>query len=340
LWRQLWWWRRWHRSHSVCWDGTGSLHAGNHLPLCGLRWRFRRGSPETRLHMLDHDMLPSLLVVAPAISDVVVLWTRVRLLSGRHDLENILVACTAAVLLHQRRCGLPGGGYASTASNHNTGATTDPTSNPPSYAATHATINSSQATTTAAHTASPLGVQLHGGRNLLSVGASQAAVVLHSPPPLWTGDGATATCRSLQLRRWVRKLDRRLVSWQEGVVLPRSRQRLPWSRQRLCPGGDDEPSLRLQCGLRQLGRWLECPEERLVLQKRREGLPDSTWRLCINPESKLVLPSVLRCWLSSHLLVPSHSTRVALECVALFLVQTCSPLCGFTHFSPKAIVSC
>merc|ERR1712083_1011605 len=72
-----------------------------------------------------------------------------------------------------------------------------------------------------------------------------------------------ATGRSVQLRRWFRKLASGLVSAQEGVVLQSPRQGLSESRRRLC---DLFQAIRLQCWFRKLdGRWvclevtLKCP---------------------------------------------------------------------------------
>merc|ERR1712228_891253 len=72
-----------------------------------------------------------------------------------------------------------------------------------------------------------------------------------------------ATGRSIQLRRWFRKLASRLVSGKEGVVLQSSRQGLPESRRWLC---DVFQAIRLQCWFRKLDGGLVCGQEGLVLQ--------------------------------------------------------------------------
>merc|ERR1712117_12299 len=76
---------------------------------------------------------------------------------------------------------------------------------------------------------------------------------------------STAHCtgRSLQLRRWLRKLAGRLVSGQEGVVLQSPWQGLSESRWWLC---DVLQAIRLQCWFRKLDGGLVRGEEGLVLQ--------------------------------------------------------------------------
>merc|ERR1712242_265676 len=76
---------------------------------------------------------------------------------------------------------------------------------------------------------------------------------------------STAHCtgRSLQLRRWLRKLAGRLVSGQEGVVLQSPWQGLSESRRWLC---DVLQAIRLQCWFRKLDGGLVRGEEGLVLQ--------------------------------------------------------------------------
>merc|ERR1711878_251912 len=77
---------------------------------------------------------------------------------------------------------------------------------------------------------------------------------------------SSAACRagrSLQLRRWFRKLASRLVSAQEGVVLQSPWQGLSESRRWLC---DFLQAIRLQCWFRKLGGGLVRGEEGLVLQ--------------------------------------------------------------------------
>ena len=73
-----------------------------------------------------------------------------------------------------------------------------------------------------------------------------------------------ATSRSIQLRRWLRKLASRLVSGKEGVVLQSPWQGLPEPRRWL---RDVIQAVRLQCWFRQLdGRLVSC-QEGLVLQQ-------------------------------------------------------------------------
>merc|ERR1712083_544148 len=54
------------------------------------------------------------------------------------------------------------------------------------------------------------------------------------PPPLRAAAAYRATGRSVQLRRWFRKLASRLVSGKEGVVLQSPRQGLSEPRRWLC----------------------------------------------------------------------------------------------------------
>merc|ERR1712087_896321 len=72
-----------------------------------------------------------------------------------------------------------------------------------------------------------------------------------------------ATGRSVQLRRWFRKLASRLVSGKEGVVLQGPRQGLSESRRWL---RDVFQAIRLQCWFRKLDGRLVCGQEGLVLQ--------------------------------------------------------------------------
>merc|ERR1711963_302612 len=100
--------------------------------------------------------------------------------------------------------------------------------------------------------------------------------VLPSPPPLLPPNRTAATAhhhassavcrtgRSLQLRRWFRKLASRLVSAEEGVVLQSPRQGLSESRRWLC---DFLQAIRLQCWFRKLDGGLVCGKEGLVLQQ-------------------------------------------------------------------------
>jgi len=74
---------------------------------------------------------------------------------------------------------------------------------------------------------------------------------------------AGATGRSVQLRRWFRKLAGRLVSAKEGVVLQSPRQGLPEPRRWL---RDIIQAVRLQCWFRKLDGGLVCGQEGLVLQ--------------------------------------------------------------------------
>merc|ERR1712051_532368 len=99
-------------------------------------------------------------------------------------------------------------------------------------------------------------------------------------------DGPTCSRRSLQLRRWVRQLASRLVSGQEGMVLPRAWQGLPWSGMRA--SWDHLAPVRLQCGLRQLDGWMECPKEDVVLPEWRKGLPTSSGRVRLSRMDSLV----------------------------------------------------
>merc|ERR1711992_406262 len=71
-----------------------------------------------------------------------------------------------------------------------------------------------------------------------------------------------ASGRSLQLRRWFRKLASRLVSGQKGVVLQSPRQGLSESRRWL---RDLVQTIRLQRWFRKLAGGLVCGEEGLVL---------------------------------------------------------------------------
>merc|ERR1712027_280627 len=75
---------------------------------------------------------------------------------------------------------------------------------------------------------------------------------------------ASGAGRSVQLRRWFRKLAGRLVSAKEGVVLQSPRQGLPEPRRRL---RDVIQAVRLQCWFRQLDGGLVCGQEGLVLQQ-------------------------------------------------------------------------
>merc|ERR1712039_975576 len=59
-------------------------------------------------------------------------------------------------------------------------------------------------------------------------------LVLPNPPPLRAATATSRTGRSVQLRRWFRKLASRLVSGQEGLVLQQRRQGLPTSSWRVC----------------------------------------------------------------------------------------------------------
>jgi len=87
--------------------------------------------------------------------------------------------------------------------------------------------------------------------------------VLPNPPPLRAAAAYRATGRSVQLRRWFRKLASRLVSGKEGVVLQSSWQGLSESRRWLC---DVLEALRLQCWFRKLDGGLVRCKEGLVLQ--------------------------------------------------------------------------
>lgn len=99
--------------------------------------------------------------------------------------------------------------------------------------------------------------------------ANKAAAPPNVPPNVSAYHLATyataASCRSVQLRRWLRKLDGRLVCRQEGVVLSRARQGLPADRRWMW---HDVTSLRLQCWICELDGGVEREQEGLVLQER------------------------------------------------------------------------
>merc|ERR1712018_834270 len=89
---------------------------------------------------------------------------------------------------------------------------------------------------------------------------------------------ASETSRSLQLRRWLRKLAGRLVRAQKGVVLPRPWQGLPesgwWLRD--CVG-----AIRLQRWVRQLDGWMVSGQESMVLLEQGQGLPSCCRWVCV-----------------------------------------------------------
>jgi len=84
--------------------------------------------------------------------------------------------------------------------------------------------------------------------------------------------------RSLQLRRWFRKLGGGLVSAEKGMVLQSPRQGMSEPRRRLC---DIFQAIRLQCWFRKLDGGLVRGKEGLVLQQRRQGLPTCSWWVCL-----------------------------------------------------------
>jgi len=190
---------RWHRCHLVCGSWPGIVHPGDHLQVCGLRRRFRCSAPKARFHLPDHHLLPPLAALAPAIAALVVLGPRLRLHNRRDELEIVLVSGSAAVLLPDHRSGLPRNcdhaSHTSSFVKHTTSHTTTNTStntstNPSSHTTSHCKANP-------AHSPSSIGVQLRRGWHIFRVAASEAAVVLHSPPHLWAGDSAATSSRSL-----------------------------------------------------------------------------------------------------------------------------------------------
>merc|ERR1712157_140658 len=86
---------------------------------------------------------------------------------------------------------------------------------------------------------------------------------LNRPTHHHASSAACRVRRSLQLRRWFRKLASRLVSGKEGVVLQSARQGLSESRRWLC---DFLQAVRLQCWFRKLDGGLVRGKEGLVLQ--------------------------------------------------------------------------
>jgi len=93
-------------------------------------------------------------------------------------------------------------------------------------------------------------------------------------------DCASEACRPVQLRGWLRELASRLECSKEGVVLPRSRERLPQPGRRRVR--DFFGTLRLQCRIRQLDARLVGREEGLVLLQQGQGLSSSCWWMCLS----------------------------------------------------------
>jgi len=112
------------------------------------------------------------------------------------------------------------------------------------HAATHATTHATANTAQAFWASGPLQLRSESGEY---VGSRQEGLVLQgassrmptadlaaSAADLATSDADSPTCarRPLQLRRWIRELAGRLVGGQEGLVLSRAWQGLPWSGMR------------------------------------------------------------------------------------------------------------
>merc|ERR1712151_789197 len=154
-------------------------------------------------------------------------------------------------------------------------------------------------------------------------GCRQEGVVLPSPPPRLPSNRTAAAAhrassaayragRSLQLRRWFRKLASRGVSGKEGVVLQSPRQGLSESRRWLC---DVLQAIRLQCWFRKLDGGLVRGQEGLVLQERRQGLPTSSWWVCL--EVALTYPGNDSAARSPHMFSPdscSAGIRAIFRC--------------------------
>jgi len=101
------------------------------------------------------------------------------------------------------------------------------------------------------------------------MGRWQAGVVLQNPSHLRRAHESTCARRSIQLRRWIRKLAGRLVCGQKGVVLQSTWQRLPQQRWWLHHRWHHITTIRLCGRIRQLDGRLERGEESLVLPERR-----------------------------------------------------------------------
>jgi len=195
---RLWGWRP--RFAGLRGPWPGRLHPGDYIQVRRLRRRFFSAPP--RLHLPDHDVLSSELVVLDPISSVAVVWgsdiATIRLRIGLRAVGDLLVSSTTGVLLLNDGKGLQhsaphAGSHGSTHTISNTSA--DSTANSATDSAYHKTTQRTSGS-----------LQLCR-RSRGHLGPRQENVVLPSPPPRLPSAAhhlasSTAYCtgRSLQLR--------------------------------------------------------------------------------------------------------------------------------------------